>query len=104
MAADLEFKLSKPDKSLEGFVESFWMLRNLSDSDKEIVVLPDGRIDLTLSQSATVPFQILRSGIETFPQQVSLKAKTVMFAVSFKLLAVEYIFRSSIAGLLDYAE
>jgi AraC-like DNA-binding protein len=104
MTPRLDFQLLKPNKSLAEFVESFWVLRNLSDSDKEIVVLPDGRMDLTFSQSGTDPFHIVRSGIETYPHQVILKAGTVMFAVSFKLLAVEYIFHSPIANLLDYAE
>lgn len=104
MNSDFEFILFKPGKSLADFVESFWMLRNLTDKDKEIVVLPDGRIDLTFSQSTSQPFRIIRSGIETKPQQATLKANTVMFAISFKLLAVEYIFHDSISGLLDYAE
>lgn len=104
MNKDTVFKLIRPGKPLAAFVESFWMLCNLSDSDKEIVVLPDGRSDLTLSQSATAPFQVIRSGIETYPQQATLKAKTTLFAVSFKLLAVEYIFQHPISHLLDYAE
>jgi AraC-like DNA-binding protein len=99
----IDFKLIKPNSSLADFVESFWMLRNLSDADKEIVVLPDGRVDLTFFQSTTTPFQIIQSGLETYPQKATLRAKTVMFAVSFKLLAVEYIFQNSIANLLDYA-
>ena len=80
------------------------MLRNLSDHDKEIVVLPDGRVDLTFSQSSTAPFHIVRSGLETEPQEAVLGAQTVMFAISFKLLATEYIFHDSICDLLNYAE
>lgn len=56
MYNNLEYKLIKPDKSLSHFVESFWLLRNQSDTDKEIVVLPDGRVDLTFSQSAIAGF------------------------------------------------
>ncbi|WP_447643099.1 MULTISPECIES: DUF6597 domain-containing transcriptional factor [Chitinophagaceae] len=41
----------KPDKPLDGFVESFWLLCNQSERNKEIIVLPDGRIDLTFFQS-----------------------------------------------------
>lgn len=104
MNSDLAFCLQQPDPSIAPFVESFWELRNLSGSDKEIVVLPDGRADLTFFRSATDPFCIIRSGIETFPQQVLLKSHTVMFAISFKLPAIEYIFRDSIAGILDYAQ
>ncbi|MCH5720145.1 helix-turn-helix domain-containing protein [Niabella hibiscisoli] len=104
MNNDFAFRLIQPGISIASFVESFWELRNLSANDKEIVVLPDGRADLTFFRSATDPFCIVRSGIETYPQQALLKGKTAMFAVSFKLLAVEYIFGTSIAGILDYAE
>ena len=104
MEPDLEFKLIKPDQSLASFVESFWLLQNKSQGDKQIVVLPDGRADLIFFQSGTMPYQIVRSGLETRPQEVPLQAGTRMFAVSFKLLAIEYIFKDSIAKLLDYAE
>jgi AraC-like DNA-binding protein len=101
---DLEYKIIKPDKPLSDFVESFWLLLNHSDSDKELVILPDGRVDLTFSQSATEPFHITLSGLETNPDQAILKAKTYMFAVSFKLLATEYILHNTISNLLNYAK
>jgi len=104
MDNDLDFKLIKPDKSLSDFVESFWLLHNQSDSTKEIVVLPDGRVELTFSQSATEPFHITLSGIETHPEHAMLTAKTLTFAISFKLLATEYIFQNTVSNLLNYAE
>jgi AraC-like DNA-binding protein len=104
MDSDLDFKVVEPPKSISPFVESFWRLHNQSDCDKEIVVLPDGRIDLTLSKSADEAFHMTRSGLETHPEQVVLKARTLMFAVSFKLPAIEYIFHHPIANLLNYAE
>lgn len=104
MGNDLDFKLIKPDQSLSGFVENFWLLHNGSDSDKEIVVLPDGRMDLIFSQSATRPFHITRSGIETCPEQAVLAAGTLMFAVSFKLPATECVFRNTVSHLLNSAE
>ena len=104
MDNSIEFKLSKPGKSLSDFVESFWLLQSRSDSDKEIIVLPDGRIDLIFSQSATEPFHITLSGLETYPNQAMLKPKTLMFAISFRLLATEYIFHDTISNLLNYAE
>lgn len=103
MDSDLYFRVSLPDTALSPFVESFWMLRNTSDSDKEIIVLPDGRIDLILSHSATEPFHITLSGLETGPDYATLKAKTLMLAISFKLPAVEYIFGHTIANIVDYA-
>jgi len=103
MLNNFDFKLIKADKSLSDFVESFWMLHNKSDNDKEIVVLPDGRIDLTFFHSPTQPFHIVLSGLETYPDQAMLKAHTLMFAVSFKLLATEYILQNTISNLLNYA-
>jgi len=103
MDNNFDFKLIKPDKSLADFVESFWMLENKSDSEKEVVILPDGRIDLFFAQSATEPFHITLSGIETQPDKATLKGKLVMFAVSFKLLATEYILHNPVSELLNYA-
>lgn len=104
MENELTFTLAKPQSSLSHFVESFWLLHNPSDDDKEIVVLPDGRIELTFSQSATEPFHITLSGIETYPEPVIIPSKSITFAISFKLPAIEYIFHNTISGLLNYAE
>lgn len=52
MYNDIQYKITKAHSSLSDFVESFWCLHNQSCSDKEIIILPDGRIDLTFSQSA----------------------------------------------------
>src|SRR6478735_3862471 len=104
MDNDFDFKIIKPDKLLADFVESFWMLQNQSDREKEIVVLPDGRIDLFFSQSATEPFHVTLSGLETQSDQATLDPKTMMFAVSFKLLATEYVFRDTVSNLLDNAK
>ncbi len=104
MDNDFEFKLIKPDKSLEDFVESFWLLQSHSESDKSVVILPDGRIDLFFSQSALEPFHITLSGLETKPESATIATKTVMFAISFKLLATEYILQNTVSALLDNAK
>jgi AraC-like DNA-binding protein len=100
---DFEYKRIKPDKALADFVEGFWFLKNHADSGKHIVILPDGRIDLFFSQSETEPFHVTLSGLETQPDQAILANKTIMFAISFKLLATEYIFQNTISDLLDNA-
>ena len=100
---NLGFKLIKPDGTLAGFVESFWCLQNLSETDKEVIVLPDGRMDLIFSQSPTQPFHITLSGLETHSDHAVLAAGACMFAISFKLLAAEFIFQNTISNILDYA-
>jgi AraC-like DNA-binding protein len=105
MDNNLKYKFIKPDKSIADFVESFWLLQNLSDSHKEVVVLPDGRIDLFFTQSDTEPFHVTLLGIETQPKQgIPVKPNELTFAISFKPLATEYLFPNKIALLLDKAE
>lgn len=96
--------MSKPDKLLVDFVESFWFLENLTDSDKEVIVLPDGRIDLFFSLSTTEPFHVTLSGIETHADRAIMAPRTLMFAISFKLLAIEYIIDQPVSDLLNYAK
>lgn len=101
--SNLIYQSQKPDPSIENFVESFWMLDNLS-KNKDVILLPDGRIDLIFSQSSKEPFHIVLLGICTYPEQVLIAEKTKIFAVSFNLLAAEYILRQSVSEILNQAE
>jgi AraC-like DNA-binding protein len=101
---DIKYKIIKPEPSLSDFVESFWMLENNSETEKEIVVVPDGRIDIFFSFSATDPFNSIILGIETEPTKTKFAPRTKIFAVSLNLLAVEYVLHSSIAKLLNDAQ
>lgn len=97
-------KFIKPEDSLSDFVESFWMLHNESNSDKKLIILPDGRIDLFLSHSADKPFHITLLGLESKPSPTVVAPNTLTFAISFNLLATEYIFHNTISDLLDNAK
>lgn len=101
---DIEYKFVKPDKSLSDFVESFWMLHNPNDTDKMVVVLPDGRIDMFFSQSRAETFHITLLGIGTNPEQSIIKADTTTFAISFKPLVTEYVLKQNISNLLNRAK
>ncbi|WP_207535352.1 helix-turn-helix domain-containing protein [Desertivirga arenae] len=103
MEDNLYFKSTKPGEFLDDFIESFWMLENRSKRDKEVFILPDGRIDLTFFQSASHPFRAILSGVETRADQAILRAGTRMFAISFKLLAIEYILANPVSDFLDSA-
>lgn len=92
---------SKP--YLSDFIESFWMLDNPS-GDKEVVLLPDGRIDVIFSQSAKDPFHSVLLGIGTHPEHIVIAEKTKIFAVSFNLLAAEYIVHESVSDLINGAK
>lgn len=104
MDKDLKYRIVQPTKSLEDFVESFWCLQNQSDHDKEISILPDGRIDLIISKSSTTAFQTTLLGISTAPDHSILTSKTTLFAISFKLLSTTYILKNSVSDLLNTAQ
>lgn len=103
MSNNLVYTFVTPGTVLSPFVESFWQLHNPTDTDKEVVILPDGRIDLFFSQSATEPFHVTLLGIGTRPDKAVITAGTIIYAISFKLLATEYIFHNHVSILLDSA-
>jgi len=87
MKNGLDYKIIKSDESLSDFIDSFWMFHNHSDNDKELIVLPDDRIDLIFYQSQSEQLNIALLGIQTYSDQTVLPSDTRTFAVSFKLLA-----------------
>jgi len=102
MDSGIYYKQVKPDESLSDFVESFWVLQNETEHDKKTVGLPDGRIDLFFIQSDNQPFRIVLLGLGTqYHDEGIIPAKSLRFAVSFKLLAVEYVFHESISDIVD---
>jgi AraC-like DNA-binding protein len=102
MATDLiELKTVSPVPELASFVESFWMVRNDSAVAKDIVLLPDGRFDIIFFRKGNEEFHATLRGLDTKPEQATIPAKTVMFAVSFKLLAIEYLLDIKMASVLN---
>lgn len=97
------YEFIKPSPSLSDFVESIGMFHNRSDEAKEVVVMPDGRIDLFFLKAGSAPFHVLLIGLETAPEQRSIPPQTLAFVVSFKPLAVEYILHTSIANIVNSA-
>jgi AraC-like DNA-binding protein len=94
----------RPDPTLTDFVDSFWMLQNSSDQYKEIIVLPDGRVDLFLSYSNDQPFSIKLLGLGIHPISTKIAPGTLMFSISFNPIATEYILKKNISSILDQAE
>ncbi|MBC9914430.1 helix-turn-helix domain-containing protein [Chitinophaga varians] len=97
----MELKSIQPAKGLTDFVESFWMIRNDAAEEKEIIVLPDGRFDIIFSIAAGQDFHATLRGLDTRPEQGTVPAHIVMFAVSFKLLAIEYLLDIKMAAVLN---
>lgn len=98
---DIEWKTIKPPNELNDFVESFWVIVNHTDKEHQIVILPDGRFDIIFSLSDKDIFQTILKGLDTEPQQTTIPAKTLFFAISFKLLAIEYLLEVQVHSLLN---
>jgi AraC-like DNA-binding protein len=86
---------------LHDYVDSFWMLHNTSGSTKEVIILPDGRVDLFFSRSSAQPYHVNLLGLGTRADEASIVPGALIFAASFKLPAVEYILHEDIATLAD---
>ncbi|MCP9750310.1 DUF6597 domain-containing transcriptional factor [Ferruginibacter sp. HRS2-29] len=93
-----------PAPLLADFVESIGMLHNPTDEVKEVVVVPDGRVDLFFLRTGSGKFQVMLIGLETAPEQRMVPPNTLAYVISFKPLAVEYILQTSIAELLNTAK
>ena len=104
MHKDLEYQLRKPDASLSDVVDYFWTLTNHATTDHDIVLLPDGRVDLLFSYSPNEPFHVILLGLDSEAHKTTFEAGTAIFGVSFKLPAIEYVFNTHIAHLLNLAE
>ncbi len=97
----LVFHSHQPDPAISPYVESYWMLQNPDKEDKKVIVLPDGRIDVFFSRSASEPFHVTLHGLGTEPGQGIIHADTLTFAISFNLPAAEYILHRSVTELVN---
>ncbi|AFM04792.1 hypothetical protein Fleli_2425 [Bernardetia litoralis DSM 6794] len=98
---DIEYKVLKPNNLLSDFVESFWMLKNSSQNNKNVVILPDGRFDIIFTLKDKKIFHTTLRGLDTTPNKAIISANTTFFAVSFKLLAIEYLIGNKVDLLLN---
>jgi AraC-like DNA-binding protein len=89
-----------PDASLNNFVESFWMLQNMADLEHQIIILPDGRFDV-IFMIIDGNFSATLKGLDIEPQQTAIPSNATFFAVSFKLLAIEYLLDLPVNSLLN---
>lgn len=100
---DIDYRIIKPDEALAGLVESFWSLTSRAPEGQDVMVLPDGRIDMFFTRSAAEPYHVVLLGLGDKAEKATIVPGTRIFAVSFTLLAVEYVLGRSMAPLLNSA-
>lgn len=99
--AMLNYQVVQPVTELRHWVESFWMLTNESGGHQPIIILPDGRIDLSFDFSNLQRLSLL--GLESGPSGAELPAGLSIFTISFRPLAVAYLFNAFLPLLPDSA-
>lgn len=97
MSETFQYEVLKPPLELTAFIDSFWMVSNQSDQGKDIVVLPDGNIDMIFPIKLNKANTCHINGLEDKASAVQVPANFKIYAVSFKLAAVEYLLNFSIA-------
>lgn len=103
MSSTFQYDSIQPEKEFSTFVESIGMFGNFSASEKELVVLPDGRIDLFFMHDPQGKFEVFLMGLETEPKQRTVPPGMYTYAVSFTPLGLEYILQTNIADILNSA-
>lgn len=101
---DLIYHHRSPSPDIQLYVDGFWQLQHTGQEDREVIILPDGKIDLFLSKSAAESFQITLVGLTALPEKVKLTPGLQIFAISFHPIAVEYILRRPVNMLLNNGE
>lgn len=102
--SSIEINYINPVPKLTEYIENIWMLRNASDTEHNIIVLPDGRFDIIFSYSSKQPYHVMLMGLSTKPEPTIITPGLVMFAVSFKLLAIEYLLNLKAGSILNEAQ
>lgn len=101
---DFIYKALPPPPSLADYVDSYWMLSNPGEEEKEVIVLPDGRVDVFFSFSSRENFNVSLAGLGSEASKGHVDPKTLMFSISFKLLAIEYLLKIPVASLSNSVE
>jgi len=104
MDENIQYQILETEPRFSHFVERIWMLANPPGNPKQLMVLPDGRLDILFSRSASGSFHAVLLGLETAPSEITLEPGTVAYGISFKLLAVEYLIGQHISNILNSAQ
>jgi AraC-like DNA-binding protein len=94
------YKELKVSGFLSNFIQCFWEYEN-TDTEIEHTILPDGYFDLIAEYQNGILTNVKLTGVWTKPIKVTIPRLTKIFAIRFKLIAAEYLFKQEIKTLLD---
>ena len=96
----MKYREIEPNGFLSNFVKCFWYYET-QGIDVQHTILPDGYFDLIIEFVDGNLTKVKLTGIWIRPKDIQISKNTKFFAIRFKLLALEYIFRTPIKSILD---
>jgi AraC-like DNA-binding protein len=90
----------KANEFLSNFIQCFWEYEN-TGAEIEHTILPDGYFDLIAEYENGILTKVKLTGVWTTSIKVTIPTSAKMFAIRFKLIAAEYLFKQEIKSLLD---
>ena len=96
----MKYREIKPSGFLTNFLHSFWEYET-GEVDFEHTIIPDGYFDLIIEFENDALKLVKLTGVWTTPVNVKIPRSTKIFAIRFKLLAAEYLFRQEIKSILN---
>ena len=96
----MNYKEIKPNGFLNNFVQSFWYYQT-TDTEVHHTILPDGYFDLIAEFENDALVIVKLTGVWTKPKDIIIPKNIKFFAVRFKLLAIEYLFKKEIKSILN---
>ncbi|MFB9078066.1 DUF6597 domain-containing transcriptional factor [Flavobacterium procerum] len=96
----MNYKEIKATGILSDFVQSFWYYET-AETTVNHTILPDGYFDLIAEFENQTLTKVKLTGIWTTPKDIQIPKNTTFFAIRFRLLALEYFFKSEIKSILD---
>jgi AraC-like DNA-binding protein len=97
----IKYREEQPDNLLADVVKCFWVCENLSDSVQTFTIIPDGYFDLTFRFQKDKSNKTTLTGLWTNQIEISIQAKTKIFGIRFKPLAVDKILKYKIAPIVN---
>ncbi|WP_160711698.1 helix-turn-helix domain-containing protein [Chitinophaga solisilvae] len=101
---DYIFRESQPPQGLADFVKYCWYVHNPGEKEHHFTIFPDGHFDLLFRSRNGSPFTAVLSGIFTKEFSCVVPPASLIFGVSFRLPAAEYIWKRKIGDITDREE
>ncbi|PID62427.1 MAG: AraC family transcriptional regulator [Ignavibacteriae bacterium] len=99
----MNYKEIKPCGFLQNFIQCFWCYKT-ADLEIKHTILPDGYFDLIAEFENDILTIVKLTGIWTKPKNIDIPKHKKFFAIRFKLLAAEYLFKREIKSILDTSQ